>query len=217
MPFVTFEGCEGCGKSTQARLLAAHLQELGQAVAIFREPGGTAIGEAIRDLLQYSEQNRAMTPETELLLFEASRSQLVREKIGVALERGEWVICDRFFDSTTVYQGVARNLDRVLVERLNQFAVGDCIPDITFVLDIDPSTAQARLRNRNVRDRMEEQSPEFYERVRVAYRELAQRETERVILVDGARDVDEIAAEIRRTLTQRFPMPPALRTPRSVI
>jgi dTMP kinase len=217
MPFVTFEGCEGCGKSTQVKRLAAHLQELGTTVAIFREPGGTEIGEAIRDLLQYSERNRAMTAETELLLFEASRSQLVREKISAAVERGGWVICDRFFDSTTVYQGVARNLDAALVDRLNRFAVGHCIPDVTFVLDIDPLTAQSRLRNRKVRDRMEEQPPEFYDRVRIAYLALAQRETGRVILIDGSRDVDEIAAEIWRTVAQRFAVGSETRTPHSAV
>lgn len=197
--------------------LSAHLQKPGIAVAIFREPGGTAIGEAIRDLLQYSEENRAMTAETELLLFEASRSQLVREKISVAIERGEWVICDRFFDSTTVYQGVARNLDPALVDRLNRFAIGNCIPDVTFVLDINPLTAQSRLRNRKVRDRMEEQPPEFYDRVRVAYRELAQRETERVVLIDGSRGIDEIASEVWRILAQRFAVLSEMQTPHSAI
>src|SRR5207249_6597668 len=102
-----------------------------------REPGGTPIGESIRELLQFAPHNSAMTPETELLLFEASRSQLVREIIKPALERGLCVIADRFFDSTTVYQGAARKLDGEMVQRQNAFAVGDCVPDITFVLDVD--------------------------------------------------------------------------------
>src|SRR6266496_3467701 len=148
MPLITFEGSEGCGKSTQVKRLAARLEKC-----------GTAIGEAIRHLLQHSEENHAMTPETELLLFEASRSQLVREKIQPALRRGEWVICDRFFDSTTVYQGAARHLDPGLVKTLNAFAIGDCIPDLTFVLDIDRTIAQSRLGNRKkIRDRMEDES-----------------------------------------------------------
>ena len=128
MPLITFEGSEGCGKSTQVKRLAARLEKWGIRPAGLREPGGPAIGEAIRHLLQHSEDNHAMTPETELLLFEASRSQLVREKIQPALRRGEWVICDRFFDSTTVYQGAARQLDLGLVKKLNAVAVGDWVP-----------------------------------------------------------------------------------------
>jgi len=147
-----------------------------------------------------------MTPETELLLFEASRSQLVREKIQPALRRGEWVICDRFFDSTRVYQGSARHLDLELVERLNAFAVGDCIPDLTFVLDIDRATAQSRLGNRKkIRDRMEEESDEFHERVIRGYRELARNEPKRVILVDGRISIDAIEQQIWNALAERFP------------
>src|SRR6267143_7096306 len=155
MPFITFEGSEGCGKTTQVKRLAIHLEKIGVIPEVFREPGGTPIGEAIRHLLQHSDENHAMTPEAELLLFEASRSQLVREKIQPALERGDWVICDRFFDSTSVYQGAARQLDLGLVKKLNAFAVGDCVPDLTFVLDTDRATAQSRLGNRKkIRDRM---------------------------------------------------------------
>src|SRR5206468_9884531 len=137
LPFITFEGSEGCGKSTQVQRLAARLEKLGVPFLITREPGGTAIGESIRELLQFAPQSAGMTPETELLLFEASRSQLVRELIKPALESGKYVIADRFFDSTTVYQGVARKLDRNIVRQLNAFAVGDCVPDVTFLLDVD--------------------------------------------------------------------------------
>src|SRR5437763_9720240 len=131
MPLITFEGSEGCGKSTQVKRLAARLEKCWIVAAVLREPGGTAIGEVIRHLLQHSEDNHAMMPETELLLFEASRSQLVREKMQPALRRGEWVICDRFFDSTTVYQGAARQLHLGLVKKLNALVVGDCVPDLT--------------------------------------------------------------------------------------
>src|SRR5205807_7398325 len=182
MPFITFEGSKGCGKTTQVKRLAIHLEKIGIVPEVFREPGGTAIGEAIRHLLQHSDENNAMTPEAELLLFEASRRQLVREKIQPALKRGDWVICDRFFDSTTVYQGAARRLDPALVERLNRFVAGDCFPDITFILDVDRATARSRLSARKIRDRMEEQSEDFYERVQNAYRELARRNTGRVTL-----------------------------------
>ena len=146
LPFITFEGSEGCGKSTQVQMLATHLEILGVPFLITREPGGTAIGESIRELLQFAPQSAGMTPETELLLFEASRSQLVREVIKPALESGQCVIADRFFDSTTVYQGVARKLDRKIVRQLNAFAVADCVPDITFLLDVDLKTAQSRMR-----------------------------------------------------------------------
>jgi dTMP kinase len=157
VPLITFEGHDGCGKSTQAKRLAAGLEKWGIRPAVLREPGGTLIGEAIRHLLQHSEEYQAMTPETELLLFQAGRSQLVREKIQPALRRGEWVICNCFFDSTTVYQGAARQLDLRLFKKLKVFAVGDCVSDLTFVLDIDRATAQSRLGNgKKIRDRMEE-------------------------------------------------------------
>ncbi len=205
-PFITFEGSEGCGKSTQVKRLAARLESLGLEFLVTREPGGTPIGETIRDLLQFNTEAKSMTSETELLLFEASRAQLVREVIRPALDRGVIVISDRFFDSTTVYQGAARKLDRAIVEQLNAFAVGDCRPDITFVLDVDLTTAHSRM-NKTARpaDRMEQQPKEFYEAVRNAYRELAKREPNRVALIDGARDVDKIDNDIWETLVERFP------------
>src|SRR4051794_29801593 len=146
--FITFEGSEGCGKSTQVQRLAARLNREARDFLLTREPGGTAIGEKIRDLLQFAPEGVAMRPETEVLLFEASRSQLVREIIEPALERGTLVISDRFFDSTTVYQGAARRLDPATVEKLNAFAVGNCRPDMTFVLEVDVETARARLLRR---------------------------------------------------------------------
>jgi dTMP kinase len=206
LPFVTFEGSEGCGKSTQVQRLAARLEHSGVPYLVTREPGGTPIGETIRELLQFAPHNSAMTAETELLLFEASRSQLVRETIKPALERGLCVIADRFFDSTTVYQGAARKLDRKMVERLNAFAVGDCVPDITFVLDVDAATAASRMQKPRKADRMEQQPAEFYERVRDAYRELAKRDPNRVVLIDGSRTADQIENEIWEMLCSRFPV-----------
>lgn len=208
MPLISFEGSEGCGKSTQVALLAASLEDAGLRAMVLREPGGTAIGESIRHLLQHDEKNFAMTPETELLLFEASRSQLVREKIAPALARRGIVICDRYFDSTTVYQGAARRLDFTMVETLNRFAVGPYIPALTILLDIDRTTARSRMSARWLRDRMEEQPDEFYQRVTDAYRALAKSEKDRVILFDGGRPVEEIAREIRETVWQRLCLPP---------
>jgi len=207
--FITFEGSEGCGKSTQAARLGARFEKAGLRVLMTREPGGTAIGEKIRDLLQFAPESSAMTPETELLLFEASRSQLVRETIRPALERGSVVISDRFFDSTTVYQGVARKLEPDIVTMLNNFAAGGDHPDLTIILEVDVATARARMLRR-VRpvvavDRMEQEPPEFYERVCEGYRELARREPARIRLLDGARSPEEVESEIWREVSSRFP------------
>jgi dTMP kinase len=205
LPFISFEGTEGCGKSTQVQRLAAHLERLKIAFLVTREPGGTPIGESIRELLQFTPHATGMTPETELLLFEASRSQLVREVIKPALERGICVISDRFFDSTSVYQGIARKLDPDTVGRLNAFAVGDCIPDLTFVLDVDEATAHERMKKPRKPDRMEQEPAEFYEHVRQAYRQLAESEPERVVLIDGTRVFDDIEKEIWETIATRLP------------
>jgi dTMP kinase len=198
--FITFEGSEGCGKSTQVQRLAARLDQAGIRTLVAREPGGTAIGEKIRDLLQFAPESFAMTPETEVLLFEASRAQLVRETIQPALDQGTVVISDRFFDSTTVYQGVARKLSPDIVATLNAFAVGNARPDVTFILDIDVETARARMLRRvrpvAVKDRMEEEPVEFYERVCQGYRKLAKREPDRFILIDGSQSPDAIEEQI---------------------
>jgi len=206
MPFITFEGSEGCGKSTQVQLLANRLDLAGIPFLVTREPGGTAIGESIRELLQFAPQSAGMKPEAELLLFEASRAQLVREVIKPALERGECVIADRFFDSTTVYQGVARKLDKKIVRQLNAFAVGDCIPDITFLLDVDLQTAHARMKGPRRPDRMEQEADEFYEQVRDGYHELAKWQRDRVVVIRGWRAHQEISEEIWEMLLSRFPV-----------
>ena len=206
LPFITFEGSEGSGKSTQVERLAVRLQRSGVPYVLTREPGGTPIGESIRELLQFAPHNARMTPEAELLLFEASRSQLIREVIKPALDRGTCVIADRFFDSTTVYQGAARRLDLEMIDRFNAFAVGDCVPDVTFVLDIDAATAETRMQKESRKaDRMEQQPPEFYERVREGYRQLALREPGRIVLIDGGQESDAIQNEIWKTLCSRFP------------
>lgn len=208
---ITFEGTEGCGKSTQIERLAQRLRDGGQNVVVTREPGGTAIGEQIRHLLKFAPESGGMTNEAELLLFEASRAQLVRELIHPQLAGGATVICDRFFDSTTAYQGAARKLPAEIVEQLNRFAVGDAIPDITFVIDVDIATARNRLLRRvrplSAPDRMEAEPNEFYERVAEAYRDLARREPQRVKLIDGARSADEVEQEIWRVLQSKIEDP----------
>jgi dTMP kinase len=205
LPFITFEGSEGCGKSTQVQMLATRFETLGVQFLVTREPGGTPIGESIRELLQFAPQSAGMTPETELLLFEASRSQLVREVIKPALDAGKCVIADRFFDSTTVYQGVARKLDRKIVRQLNAFAVGDCVPDITFLLDVDLTTTQERMKGPRRPDRMEQESVEFYEQVRDGYLELAKWQRDRVVVIKGWQSPYDIEKEIWETLCWRFP------------
>src|SRR5476651_1405459 len=143
--FITFEGSEGCGKSTQVELLARRLRALGHRVRTLREPGGTPIGEEIRHTLKHSQQNHAMTAEAELLLMNASRAQLVREIIRPALAAGEIVVCDRFYDSTTAYQGFGRELDLEKVKSIIDFAVGDTRPDLTLLLQVPPQVSAERL------------------------------------------------------------------------
>lgn len=206
--FITFEGSEGCGKSTQVQRLAARLENAGHRFVLTREPGGTDIGEKIRHLLQFAPEGAAMFPETEVLLFEASRSQLVREVIEPALAKGDDVISDRFFDSTSVYQGAARKLGSHLVEQLNRFAIGSCLPDITFVLDVDAATARVRMmrRVRSVAepDRMEQEPLDFYERVSAAYRDLAQREPKRIRLINASGTPDDVERSIWQILSPHF-------------
>ncbi len=207
--FISYEGSEGCGKSTQIRILRERLEAAGEEVHLTREPGGTACGEAIRHLLQFSEDGHGMSPETELLLFAASRAQLVREVVDPALARGVHVIADRFLDSTTVYQGVGRKLDPGDVEAINRFAVGGRLPDVTFVLDLDTEEARRRMMRR-VRpvderdDRMESEPLEFYERVRAGYLALAKSEPGRIHVIDADQPADAVAGEISRELENRF-------------
>jgi len=209
--FITFEGSEGCGKSTQVQRLAARLEQAGVPTLVTREPGGTPIGEKIRDLLQFAPESFAMTPEAEVLLFSASRSQLVRQIIQPALTQGTFVISDRFFDSTTVYQGVARKLPPDIVETLNAFAVGAARPDVTFILDVDVETARARMLRRvrpvAAHDRMEQEPVEFYERVCEGYRALAKREPDRFIVIDGRQSPETIENEIWNLVTSRLSLP----------
>jgi dTMP kinase len=211
--FITFEGNEGCGKTTQIRRLAERLRGMGVPVALTREPGGTPIGEEIKHLLQFNAKGHAMVPEAELLLFTASRAQLVREFVVPALAAGTTVIADRFHDSTTVYQGVAREIDAAKVDFINAFAVGACVPDVTFVLDVDLETARARMLGRpkvpGGADRMEQQPPEFYAAVREGYLALARREPGRVHLIDAVKPTDGVEACIWEILREKIHGVPA--------
>lgn len=184
---LSFEGSEGCGKSTQIGLLRARLEAAGRSVVVLREPGGTEIGESIRHLLQHAKEGAAMTPETELLLFAASRAQLVREKIRPLLEAGAFVILDRFLDSTTVYQGIARGLPLESVRAINHFAIGGTLPQLTLVLDLDTTAARQRIHQTGRElDRIESQPQSFFEKVRQGYLDLAQAEPARVRIIDAS-------------------------------
>ena len=205
--FISFEGSEGCGKSTQIQYLTRFLEESGCEVLVTREPGGTPVGETIRNLLQFTPEAHGMTDESELLLFTASRAQLVREVIRPALEEGTWVIADRFLDSTTVYQGMGRGLDLKSVREINHFAVGETIPDWTILLDMDAKLGHARAiesRDKPQGDRIEDQPLAFFEKIREGYLELAAREPDRIQLFDAAQSIETLADEIRQACLSRF-------------
>lgn len=203
--FVTFEGSEGCGKSTQIRHLSAWLRETARPCLTTREPGGTAAGDRIRDLLQHAPEGHALVPEAELLLFAASRAQHVREVIRPALARGEVVISDRFHDSTNVYQGVARQLEPQMTGTINGFAIGDTLPDITFLLDMDAGEAHRRIAQRDQpADRMESEPLAFYQAVRQGYLRAAADEPARFVVLDATRPEEQLAAQIRDILNEKF-------------
>lgn len=211
--FLTFEGTEGGGKSTQAVLLARRLRELGHAVRELREPGGTPIGEEIRHTLKHSQANHAMTPEAELLLMNASRAQLVREVIRPALAAGEVVLCDRFYDSTTAYQGYGRGLDLALVRGVVDFAVGETRPNLTLLFLVPPAVSYDRRLARQstlafVRDRFEEADQAFFDRVDLGYRSLAAAEPERVRCVDAVGSVEAVADRVWALVAPRLPAVP---------
>jgi len=198
--FVSFEGGEACGKSTQVARLIRKLESLGHQVLSIREPGSTHAGEAIRKLLLHSDQGISLTPAAELLLFGASRAQLVEEVIRPALKAGKILLADRFSDSTTVYQGIARGLELKFIRELEAFVCAGLEPAITFLLDLDLETIRNR-RLRRVRpvngpDRIEGLPLEFHRKVREGYLELAREFPERIKVIDAARSVDEVESAI---------------------
>lgn len=196
--FITFEGGEGCGKSTQIAALKARLEAMGKTVVQTREPGGTPLGESVRNLLQYDDAGQGMSPEAELLLFAASRAQHVRELIAPAIAEGQIVLCDRFLDSTTVYQGVARAIDSKKVDTINQFAIGDTKPNLTILIDLPPEIGLARVHARSdgQLDRMEKEAIEFFQAVRQGYLDLAKSEPKRFLVLDGSQSVEELETQI---------------------
>lgn len=202
--FITFEGTEGCGKSTQIDRLATRLRQEDKVTLQTREPGGTSLGEAIRGLLQNDVTGGEMTAEAELLLFAASRAQLIHESILPALSRGEVVLCDRFMDSTTVYQGIARQIDANAVAFINQFAVGRARPDLTILIDLPPEIGMARVHARGAPDRIEQEAIGFFEAVRAGYLQLAESEPERFLVFDGCLSIDLLHQQIWRAVQGRL-------------
>ncbi len=207
--FITFEGPEGSGKTTQAKRLVKHLEEKGLSVLYTREPGGTPTGEAIRNILQHDATGEPISPQTEVLLFAASRAQLVRHVIQPALEAGTWVVSDRFADSTTVYQGYGRGFSIEDMLTINAFAIDTAIPDMTLLLDIDVSLGFDRLAQRHLEDgtendRIEQEARAFHERVRHGYLSLSEREPERFHVLDGSGDPDSVEATVWSTVEREL-------------
>ncbi|OGV60186.1 MAG: dTMP kinase [Lentisphaerae bacterium RIFOXYA12_FULL_48_11] len=207
--FITFEGPEGGGKSTHAARLALRLRDLGYDVVATREPGGTPAGEAIRNVIQHDQRSANLSSETETLLFLASRAQLVRSIILPALKKGCCVICDRFTDSTIAYQGYGRGLDIQSLFRLNKFATGESVPDLTLLLDLDVKSGFMRLRERNRKnnaghDRIERESMMFHEKVRRGYLKLAGKWPRRFRIIDAAQSMKQVEESIWAVVCKRL-------------
>ena len=200
--FITFEGTEGCGKSTHIKKLARRLEAEGHTVRTLREPGGTESGESIRQLLKHGPEE--LTAEAELLLMNASRAQLVSEIIRPAIAAGEIVLCDRFYDSTTVYQGTGRGLDAAQVQAVIDFAVGDTRPDLTLLLQIPLKTSEERRARRSETDRFEQADRTFFERIEAGYTALAAAEPDRIRVIEADQPLDTVAAAIWRIVNDRL-------------
>ena len=200
--FITFEGGEGTGKSTQIRLLAKRLEAAEVPVRILREPGGTVVGEAVRAIL-LDPEHAELSVSAEILLYEASRAQLVEQVIRPALLAGETVLCDRFYDSTTAYQGYARGIDLARIEELNRAATGGLAPDRTLVLDIDPEIGLARATAEST-DRLESEDLAFHRRVRDGFLAIAAADPARVRVVDASGTPEQVAEQVARALADLF-------------
>lgn len=197
--FITMEGPDGAGKSTQIDLLRVYLLEKGYDIIVCREPGGTVISEAIREVI-LNKDYKNMGHMTELLLYAAARAQLVEEVIQPALSQGKVVICDRFIESSAVYQGIARGMGIDLVYEVNQFAVDGTMPDITILLDIDAETGIGRKKQQAELDRMESEQLGFHKKVVEGYRLLAERDKNRMVKIDGRNSIEEIHRHIKEAV-----------------
>ncbi len=201
--FISFEGTDGAGKSTQIKLLADRFEQKGFEVTVLREPGGTAIGEKIRNIL-IDKENAEMTAVTEALLYAAARAQLVRQVIMPALNNGDVVICDRFLDSSLVYQGTGRNLGQDVVENINAYAIEGLRPDITFFLKLDPEKGMKRKNEKAELDRIEAEGVMFQKRIYSAYLNLAKKNKDRIKVISADRSVEDIHEDIVREIETVF-------------
>jgi len=192
---ITFEGGEGAGKSSHIEAIEQALRDQGYDVLVVREPGGTRVGEAIREIL-LSRDNEGMSPRCEIHLYEAARAQIVDEVIKPALERGTIVLCDRFYDSTTAYQGYGRGIDLSVIENLNMSATGGVVPDRTLIVDVPVEVGLARASDDQEPDRLESAPIAFHEAVRQGFLALAEQNPERIRIVDGNRDREIVRSEI---------------------
>lgn len=207
--FITLEGGEGAGKSTQARRLGARLEELGHKVTLTREPGGSPGAEAIRALLVTGDTNR-WTPLGEALLHFAARQEHLARTIRPALDRHEWVICDRFVDSTVAYQGAAQGFDQSAIARLAELVIGDTMPSLTLILDLPVDVGLARASARAVtqggEDRYERMGALFHETLRRTFLEIARSEPDRCVVIDGTQNEDDVERQIWHSVTSRLPI-----------
>lgn len=202
--FITFEGPEGSGKSTQIKLLTTYLQNKGWSVITTREPGGTPIGDQIRACL-HDVNNTAMTPSAELLLYSASRAQLVGELIHPALAQGQIVLCDRYADSTLAYQGYGRGLDLASLHQITHFATGGLQPDLTLLLDLDVEAGLARRQSGGEEmNRLDREAVAFHQRVRRGYFQLVQTDPHRWVVIDADRPIEAVQTEIRELVRGRI-------------
>ena len=199
---ITFEGIDGSGKSTQIQLLEAEFEKLGISYKTFREPGGTKLSEKIRTIL-LDKENIELYSNAESLLFAAARAQLTAEQIKPAITKGEFVICDRFTDSTIAYQGYGRGLNINNLELINTIATDGLIPDITFILDIDPQKATERLKTVNP-DRMEATGIDFFKKIRQGYCQIREQNQSRCIVINGEKPQKDISKEIHHIIMERF-------------
>ncbi|MDO8527398.1 MAG: dTMP kinase [Deltaproteobacteria bacterium] len=199
--FITFEGIEGCGKSTQIRLLEAELQKKGHATLLTREPGGTAIGEKIRQVL-LNANFKEMMPLTELLLYAAARCQHVNQIIRPALQEKKIVLCDRYADATTAYQGAGRNLDRELLKKIHALSTENLDPNLTLLLDCPVETGLKRAKEREALDRFEKEELAFHEKVRKGYLDLAKENPKRIKVVDADKDIGTVQKQIMQYVEQ---------------
>jgi len=200
---ITFEGIDFSGKSVQANLLHGALKDRKLPVLILREPGGTEISEKIRSVL-LDNANHKMSAMTEVLLYSAARAQMVRENILPNLEKGTVVICDRYFDSTTAYQGFGRRIDLDFIKKLNNFATEELVPDLTFLIDLDPKIALQR--TKTDLDRLEKEDSEFHQRVRKGYLEIARSNPDRFVVIDGTQSIEAIQDEIFMKIKLKLPL-----------